>query len=87
MADESKTLDQIMSDLRRMREELAVQISLGKAEAKDEWAKLEKKWAEVQAQAKPFTDVAGETAGNVGSALGMAADELKSGYERIRKLL
>ena len=37
-------------------------------------------------QYKPVAKEAGRAAGNAGAALGLAADELKAGYERIRKL-
>lgn len=87
MADDKGSLEAIMKELERMRDELALKISLGQAEAKDEWAKLEKKLSELRAQAKPLTDVAGETAAGVGSALELAAGELKTGYDRLRKLL
>jgi len=87
MADEKGTLDSIMKELERMRDEIALKISLGQAEAKDEWARLERKWNEVRAQASPVADVASETAEGVGSALELAAGELKNGYDRLRKLL
>jgi len=35
---------------------------------------------------KPLADEAGKTAKNTVAALGIVADELKAGYERIRKL-
>ena len=87
MADDRGSLDALMKELQRMRDELALKVNLGQAEAKDEWAKLEKKLNELRAQAKPLTDVAGETAEGVGSALELAAGELKSGYDKLRKLL
>jgi len=87
MSDDTGRLRTLFDDLNRLREELAVQIHLGKAEAKDEWARLEKKWEELRSQMKPATDVAGDTARGVGSALEQAANELKSGYERFRKLI
>ena len=89
MSDESdnKIFDTAMEELKRVRDELALQMHLAKADAKDEWDKLEKKWQQVQAEAKPLTDVANETVQNVGSALDLAAEELKAGYERLRELL
>ena len=67
--------------------ELALKIHLGSKDAKDEWDKLEKKWDELVAQGKPVADAVGETARNVGSAAELAAEEIKKGYERIKKLL
>ena len=50
-------------------------------------AEFEKKWDELRAQMKPAADVAGDTARGLGSALELACNELKTGYERFRKLI
>jgi len=82
-----ESLDQLIETLKRQRDELALKIHLGKVEAREEWAKLEKKLAELDARSKPIRGAVGETAKNVGSALDLAAEEIKKGYDRIRKLL
>ncbi len=53
----------------------------------EELEKLAKKWQNFKLQVNPLTDELGKTAGDTGSALALAAEELKAGYERIRKLL
>ncbi len=80
-------LDELIEAIKRQRDELALKIHLGRADAKDEWEKLERKLAELNEQSKPFQGALGETARGLGSALELAAEELKKGYERIRKLL
>jgi len=87
MSDEKQSTDVLLSELKRPRDELALQVHLGKAEAKEEWAKLEKEYEELRTKCKPAAGVAGETAKNVVSALDLAAQELKRGYDRVRKLL
>jgi hypothetical protein len=87
MADTRQQIDKLIETLKRERDELALKMHLGKAEAMDEWEKLEKKLAELTAQARPVGGVIGDTAKNVGSALELAGEEIKKGYERIRKLL
>ena len=87
MADPKSRIDELIETLKRQRDELALKIHLGKAEARDEWEKLEKKLAELKAQAKPVGGAVQETAKGVGSALELAGDEIKKGYDRIRKLL
>ncbi len=77
----------IKAKIEQIRDEVALKAHLGKAETTDELKKLDKKWQNFKSQLKPFTDELEETADNAGSALGMAAEELKAGYERIRKLL
>ena len=80
MSEGRERLDELIEAIKRQRDELALKIHLGKADAKDEWAKLEKKLAELNEQSKPLQGAVAETARGL-------ADELKKGYERIRKLL
>ena len=80
--------DEVMAKLKQEREELALKVHLGKKEAVAEWEKLEAKWNQIKAtKMPPMKEAAKETAGGVGAALDLAAEELKKGYERIRKLL
>lgn len=87
MTGNNSRLDELIEALKRQRDELALKIHLGKADAKDEWERLEKRLAELNEQSKPFQGVVGDTARGVGSALDLAADELKKGYDRLRKLI
>ncbi len=87
MSDKKEPFDELFESLKQIRDELKIQIHLGKAEAREEWEKLENKLEELKEQGKPFADAAQETARGVGSAMELAAEELKTGYERIRKLL
>ena len=80
MADTKQRIDELIEMLKRQRDELALKIHLGKAEARDEWERLEKRLAELKAQAEPVGGVVSDTARSV-------ADEIKKGYERIRRLL
>ena len=86
--DAKRSWDDLMAKLTREREELALKMHLGKQEAKAEWEQLEAKWNHLKTvKAPPITEAAAETARGVGNAFDMAADELKKGYEKIRKLL
>ena len=87
MSNEGEGYDQVISNLKRVRDELALKAHLGKAEAKDEWARLELEWKSVQGKLKEAQGVAGDTAKSMGTALELAAKELKTGYERFRGLL
>ena len=75
-------MDKILGELKRMRDELALQIHLGTKEAQDEWAELEEKWEKFSADAKLEA-----SAGEIGAAVGNLGDELKTAYERIKKAL
>lgn len=86
MKDEKSKLEELMANIEQLRDEINVKAHLGKLEAKDALAELEKKWDSLQVQYKPVADEAGKTAQKTREALGFVADELKEGYDRIRKL-
>ena len=77
----------LLAKLRTERDELAVQMQLAKAEARDEWHKLEPKWEHFQSRARDAADSADEVSKDVGAALGLLGEELRRGYERIRASL
>ena len=80
--------DELVAKLKQERDELALKVHLGSKDAAAEWEKLELKWRELAAtRMPPMKQAAQETAAGVGAALEVAAEELKKGYERFRKLL
>jgi citrate lyase beta subunit len=80
--------DDLMARLKQERDELALKVQLGKAEAIAEWEKLEAEWNRLKAvKGPPLKEAAAETARGVGTAFEQAAGELKKGYEKIRKIL
>lgn len=87
MPDETGKLDKIKASIEQLRDEIKLEAHLAKAEASEELEKLDKKWNSFLEEYKPVAKEAGKTAGSAGAALGLMADELKAGYERIRKLL
>jgi hypothetical protein len=87
MTDGRKGLDDVLTTLEGQRDELALQMHLAKAEAKEEWERLQKKLAALTARVRPVGKVVGETAGEVGSAIELAAEEIKKGFDRVRSLL
>jgi len=87
MADARDKLAKAAERLKQQRDELRLKLHLAKADAKDEWARLERQWEELKPKLEAARKEAGKTAGSVGSALSVAVEELKKGYERMRKLL
>ena len=87
MSERKERFEEMVSSLKKIRDELELQIHLGKAEAKDEWEELEEKWQEFKAQGKTVAEAVDESAKDVASALELVGGELKAGYERIKKLL
>lgn len=87
MANVREEIEKLTQQLEQQRDELRVKISLAKLDARDEWEKLEKKWEEFRTKTQPVREELGTTASNVGTALRLAADEIRDGYERLRKRL
>ena len=81
--------DDLLEELRQKRDELRVQLHLASREAKDEWEELEEKMDEFSGKAKQLAGEAGlrETGQGLGKALGQLGNEIKLGYERIRKAI
>ncbi len=73
--------------LAQLRDELKLQVYLGKAELKEEWEKLEPKWAELEMKGNALEKASVETAKGFKTAIDLLIDELGKGYERIRKAL
>ena len=85
MTTEKSTLEELITKLKQERDELNLQMHLASMDAKDEYDRISGKVDELSGQYDPVKDAVGETAGNVVSARGVVADELKEGFKRVRK--
>lgn len=86
MTDGKGKFEELKTAIEQLRDEINVKAHLGKLEAKEALEDLEKKWHSLKGQYKPVADEAGNTAHKTRLALGVVAEEIKQGYERIRKL-
>ena len=66
---------------------MKLQVHLAGMEAKDEYERLSGKCDQLTDQYEPLKGAVEETADNVWTALGMVADELKVGFQRVRKAI
>ena len=87
MTDTNEGLDKLIADLKQQRDELALKMHLAKAEARDEWEELEQKWDELQTRLPALREAASESAKDVGTALGLVAEEIGKAYKRLRGTL
>lgn len=87
MSQEKGHLAELISSLKRQRDELALKIHLGKADAKEEWSKITKKLDDLTSDYEPLKDAVGETAENLLAGLKLVTEEIQSGFNRIRKSL
>jgi hypothetical protein len=82
-----KQLDRLVADLKRQHDQLKVKLRLAKADARGEWAKLEKKYQTVRKKMPLVKKEVEKTAGSTGVALGQAAKEIKRGFARLKKMM
>lgn len=76
-----------LDELRRIRDELRLQLHLGRAEATELWEKLEVRFAEAEARARMLARQAEEPVQDVIEAARLLVEELRHGYQRLRELL
>lgn len=87
MTSPREELSKVVDQLKTQRDELRVRMHLAKAEARDQWEALEKRWDHLRAEMEVVGREAGRAAGDVGAAAKLVLEEIKQGYERIRTLL
>jgi CBS domain-containing protein len=76
-----------LASLRQARDELRVQLHLGKADAQDRWHELEHKWHELEQRATTLSEEAKEPMHEVREAAEELAKELRRGYRKLRRAL
>ena len=87
MSKHEKELDDLLEKLKQRRDELNLQLHLGKAEAKELWQQTEEKWQRLRDQLEQIDNETGDVAKDAGATAMLVADEIRQGYERLRKLL
>ncbi len=85
MTDDKSFLENVISGLKQQRDELALQIHLGKEEAVEEWDKVQAKLDKLSDDYEPLRNAVEESAGNVFESLKLVAGEVKDSFERIAK--
>jgi len=87
MATMRERLRETLERLEQERDELRVRLHLGKAEAKQEWDKLDGRIAELRERLDRAGDEAGDVMQDVGEAARLLGDEIRTGFERLRRML
>ena len=83
-ANFKEALERDLASLKQAREELLLQLTLAKADARDDWKLLEKTWANVETECKRIATHTREPVKEMGESARALIDELKSGYARIK---
>lgn len=82
-----KRLNDMLDRLEQERDELRVRMHLGKAEAKDEWNRLEGRIAELRARLARAGSEADDVMEDVASAAKALGEEIRTGFDRLRRML
>jgi uncharacterized coiled-coil DUF342 family protein len=87
MATMRDRLRETLERLEQERDELRVRLHLGKAEARQEWDKLDARIGELRGRLDRAGDEAGDVMDDVGEAAKLLGEEIRTGFERLRKML
>jgi hypothetical protein len=80
---DSKTIE----TLAFWRDELRLQVALGKAELREQWEALEPRWQELETRLEAVEKASAETGKDLKETIVLLADEIREGYRRIREAL
>lgn len=73
-----------LDTLAALRDELRVQAHLFKAELRDRWQEAERRWQDVQNEARVVRAVLGNSRAELGAAASLTAAALQEAYEDLR---
>jgi hypothetical protein len=82
MEETMPDISNILEDLKRTRDEIALKIHLGSKDIQREWSELEKRWNAFERKAE-----LDRSAKDVGDALKILGSELKDAFHRVRRAL
>ena len=80
-------LNEDVDKLRQRRDELLVQLDLGKKDAADAWHEVEHRWQHLEGKLRVLADESKEAAEDVGEAASQLVEEIRDGFARVTRLL
>jgi len=87
MATMRDKLRDTLGKLEQERDELRVRLHLGKAEAREEWDKLDARISELRGRLDRAGDEAGDAMEDVAAAAKLLGEEIRLGFDRVRRML
>ena len=84
VSDWKDRLEKEIEELRRVRDELRVRMHLARADAKDLWDRLEKRFSELETHARRAAQRTEAPLHELGDAAKHLVDELRTGYRDLR---
>ena len=86
-SNEDSILQKLLGEIEQDRDRLELQAHLLKADAKDEWDKIEKKWHHFKGHSHHVSQEARVASKDLFAATQILAEEIKAGYKRIMRSL
>lgn len=83
--DKQTTFEKILEEIKEQRDALRLQMHLGTMEAKEQLGKLEDRYYEFRDKYGPSRESINEATEETWETVKAVGNELKSGFERIRK--
>jgi hypothetical protein len=87
MAEIPEWLTREVEGLRQMRDEMKLQAHLGKADAKDAWEDVEKRWQHLEGRLRVLRNASKEELADVADAAKLLIEEIRRGYQHVKKLV
>jgi hypothetical protein len=84
---ESSWIHEEMETLRKLRDELRVQINLAGREAKDRFRAADRRWKELEKRTRRIGNASKLAADDIGAGLRELAREVRKAYEHVRHAL
>lgn len=80
-------VEKIVQQVKQERDEMMLKAHLFKAEAKDEWAKVDKEWEHFKSKTEQVGNEAKGASGDLSAAAKLLGEEIIKSFQRIRKTL
>ena len=83
----NKEIEKFWEQLKTQRDELRVRAHLARAELKDEWEVIEKKWCEADGKLHHLRDKTIDTTDEMKHSMQVCMEEISAAYDRIKDRL
>ncbi len=87
MGELSDRLSEELDALRELRDEVRVQMELGRAEARNRWEELEEDWQHLEGKLRLMRNESRGELEDIGEAARNLLERIREGYRHLRSLL
>jgi hypothetical protein len=87
MMNSKKSLSDLINKLHAERDEINVKVHLASMEVRDEWQELEQMWGQLVDKTKRLNKELEPAAEGVHAALLVLGEEIKEGYNKVKRTL